>query len=275
MKLSNIITCLFLVAAITFAASPANAQTTRLKKETMKLVKTLSPEEQEAVALFAGSKLVGKEEGVQINDKKSLKKYFSTLSPANQAEVLEFAKNQTMKEAIAEAPAPAAKPAPATKPANKPAQPAQPVKLTPSNGNMATTPAKPAQPAKPARPSWIEKAESMPATTVKWDEELHDFGTIKQGDVVTHTFTFTNVGNQPLQITRVKASCGCTTPEWSKEAIAPGESGMIKVSFNSRGKSGNQRKAVTIWHNSQPIQKVLQFKGNVVLPTPGTGTGGN
>ncbi len=98
-----------------------------------------------------------------------------------------------------------------------------------------------------------------------------EFGEINQGDKVEHTFSFKNTGTAPLLITNARASCGCTVPEWPKEPIAPGKSGKIDVVFNSRGKSGNQNKAVTITTNitDQP-QQVVYLKGKVNVPQPET-----
>lgn len=121
------------------------------------------------------------------------------------------------------------------------------------------TPAK-----QPARPAYIEQAEAMQKTSVNWGETNHDFGNIKSGEVVKHTYRFTNTGDQPLKLTRVKASCGCTTPSWSKEAIAPGEEGFIEVAFNTRGKSGPQRKTVVVNGNFEPTTMILRFQGEVV-----------
>lgn len=92
---------------------------------------------------------------------------------------------------------------------------------------------------------------------------IHDFGTIEAGEKVSHLFTFKNSSNEPLVINSVKGSCGCTVPEWSKEPVAPGSEGQIEVFFNSKGKSGQQTKTVTINANgeSQPI--VLTIKAQV------------
>jgi hypothetical protein len=82
------------------------------------------------------------------------------------------------------------------------------------------------------------------------DKNTHDFGTITQGDVVEKIFTFTNTGNQPLIITNVQTSCGCTQPEWPRNPIMPGAKGEIKVGFNSAGKSNRQEKKLPIISNA-------------------------
>ncbi len=106
-----------------------------------------------------------------------------------------------------------------------------------------------------------------PLPEFTFEEELHDFGTIDEGEVVDHTFVFTNTGDAPLLISGAKGSCGCTVPEWPKEPIAVGEQGEIKVKFNSRKKPGIQNKTVTITSNTFPTQKRIKIKANVT-PAP-------
>ena len=101
-----------------------------------------------------------------------------------------------------------------------------------------------------------------------------DFGTIEQDSDPFRTITFTNTGNEPLIIKNAKGSCGCTVPQWPKEAIAPGESSEMLVEFNSKGKPGQQNKRVTITANTNPPQTYINIKGEVlkkegaVTPTP-------
>src|SRR5215216_1648023 len=83
-------------------------------------------------------------------------------------------------------------------------------------------------------------AENKNAPDFKFEEEEFNFGTIKQGEVVTHVYTFTNTGKEPLIITSASGSCGCTVPEYPKEPIKKGEKASIKVTFNSGGKMGMQ-----------------------------------
>jgi hypothetical protein len=96
-----------------------------------------------------------------------------------------------------------------------------------------------------------------------FEEEQFDFGTINEGDVVEHEFTFTNSGDAPLIITSANGSCGCTVPNPPKEPIAPGASASIKVSFNSQGKPGNQQKTVTINANTEPTTTILRISAQV------------
>ena len=98
-------------------------------------------------------------------------------------------------------------------------------------------------------------------------ENSKDFGDITQGQQVAHTFVLTNTGKQPLIISNVAATCGCTVPSWPKEPVAPGKSAEIKVSFNSAGKVGKQNSVVRIYSNaSEPIEKVSLIS-NVLNPT--------
>lgn len=104
-----------------------------------------------------------------------------------------------------------------------------------------------------ACPSFAQetKAEKKNGAAITWEKKTHDFGNILQGDKVEHTFHFTNTGNEPLIITNVQVSCGCTTPKgWPRDPIPPGASGEITVSFNSTGKMGIQNKPVTLVTNA-------------------------
>lgn len=95
--------------------------------------------------------------------------------------------------------------------------------------------------------------------------DTHDFGIIKEseGDV-SHTFIVTNSGNAPLVITRVVSSCGCTTPEFTKEPIAPGKSGEIKVIYNPVGRVYPFVKTVSVYSNGKRGPLVLTIKGEVI-----------
>ena len=95
-------------------------------------------------------------------------------------------------------------------------------------------------------------------------EESHDFGTITQGEKISYAFRFKNTGSGDLVIRAANGSCGCTVPEFPKEAIAPGKEGVIKVTFNSEGKEGAQNKTVTLIANTIPNTKVLTITGDVV-----------
>ncbi len=87
--------------------------------------------------------------------------------------------------------------------------------------------------------------------TITWDDSSFDFGDIQAGDKVEHTFAFTNTGTEPLIITNVSVTCGCTLPkEWPRQPIAPGAKGEIVISFDSKDKHGKQNKVVIIHSNA-------------------------
>lgn len=92
---------------------------------------------------------------------------------------------------------------------------------------------------------------------------VHDFGKIPQGTPVTHEFKFTNTGKTPLVITHVQASCGCTTPAWSKDPIPPGGEGFIKATFNAAS-MGGFNKTITVMANVEHGFKQLTVKGEVI-----------
>lgn len=107
------------------------------------------------------------------------------------------------------------------------------------------------------------KSAQLPPTGISFNEREWDFGVINEGDVVEHTFKFTNTGSEPLILESCKGSCGCTVPECPKAPIAPGGSGEIKVVFNSQGKKNTQSKKVTVTANTQPLQTTLTIKAQV------------
>lgn len=102
---------------------------------------------------------------------------------------------------------------------------------------------------------------------LSFDEERFNFGKVDEGEVVKHTFTFTNTGTEPLVITNARSTCGCTVPIWPKEPVGVGESEAIEVSFNTTGKKNNQMKPVTITANTYPAQTVVYLSG-FVTPEP-------
>jgi len=107
-------------------------------------------------------------------------------------------------------------------------------------------------------------ATAAAAPVMKFDNDSHDFGKIQQGDKVNYKFSFTNTGKTPLIISSAVASCGCTTPDWPKGPIKPGEGGLINVTFNSMGKKGLQDKMITITANTNPPQNVVHLIGEVL-----------
>jgi hypothetical protein len=102
--------------------------------------------------------------------------------------------------------------------------------------------------------------------TIKFDKTNHDFGEIRDGDVVETVFTFTNSGDSDLKILNASGSCGCTVPEYPRDTpIRPGESSVIKVKFDSSNKPGMQRKTVTLVTNTSKGKEMLNIKA-FVLP---------
>lgn len=117
-----------------------------------------------------------------------------------------------------------------------------------------TTPAKPA-------------AQKTDGPIITLQKSSHDFGDINQGDVVEQVFKFTNTGNQPLIISEIKTTCGCTTPVFPKNPIMPGASGEIKVGFNSAGKANKQTKVLPIISNAAN-EASITFTTNVIVKQP-------
>lgn len=101
---------------------------------------------------------------------------------------------------------------------------------------------------------------------ITFEKKNHNFGDIYQGDKVEETFKFTNTGNEPLIITNVQVTCGCTTPKgYPRDPIAPGGKGEITIAFNSAGKSGMQNKVVTIISNASNADGAqISFTTNVL-----------
>ncbi len=92
----------------------------------------------------------------------------------------------------------------------------------------------------------------------------HDFGAFKESaGVQTTDFVFTNQGTVPLVLNNVQASCGCTTPEWTREPVAPGKTGVIKVSYDPRNRPGSFNKSVTVQSNAENPMIVLTISGTV------------
>jgi hypothetical protein len=131
---------------------------------------------------------------------------------------------------------------------------------TSPNGSTGTTTPTSAEPTAPAAPVG-------PTTTIEFTETTYDFGTVKEGEKVTHSYKFKNTGKEPLIISNAKGSCGCTVPEWPREPIAPGKTGEIKVVFDSSGKGTtdgqSQSKRVTLTANTDPVDTYLNIKGIV------------
>jgi hypothetical protein len=103
--------------------------------------------------------------------------------------------------------------------------------------------------------------KGMPEIT--FDKDFHDFGQISEGEKVTYSFRFKNTGKGNLIIQTASGSCGCTVPEFPEAPLAPGETGFLKVQFNSEARTGIQEKQVTVVTNCIPNTKVLKIKAEV------------
>ena len=101
-------------------------------------------------------------------------------------------------------------------------------------------------------------------SVISFEVKDHDFGKVNEEDgKITYVFDFVNRGNAPLVVNRVQASCGCTTPVWTKEPIEPGKKGSITVTYNPAGRPGTFNKTITVYSNATEEQAVLIIKGEV------------
>ncbi|MFN8276709.1 MAG: DUF1573 domain-containing protein [Chitinophagales bacterium] len=95
-------------------------------------------------------------------------------------------------------------------------------------------------------------------------EEAYAFGTIVEGPQATHEFKFRNDGKEPLVLSNVRASCGCTVPTWPKEPILPGKTSVITATYNTQGRVGPFTKTITIESNATEPSKVITIRGEVI-----------
>lgn len=116
----------------------------------------------------------------------------------------------------------------------------------------------------PTGDATAEQAASVPETKVEIPDSIYNFGKVKEGEKVVFSYRFKNTGDKPLIIKSAHASCGCTVPEKPEEPIAPGESGYIKVIFNSLGTGGIIHKQVRVVSNARPDFPVLNLQGEVM-----------
>ena len=107
----------------------------------------------------------------------------------------------------------------------------------------------------------VEKSTPVPAETIFFKETEFDFGQIPQGKPVTHVFNFTNTGTSTLALENVQTSCGCTTPDWSKDPIARGGSSLITVGYNAMSE-GTFTKFITVTYNGNQTKRII-IKGEV------------
>lgn len=107
-------------------------------------------------------------------------------------------------------------------------------------------------------------AMAQQSKPVLFREEIFDFGSVEEdGGPVTHEFVYTNASSRPMKILAVKPSCGCTTPDWSKDVVDPGKTGFIKASYDPKGRPGYFNKTLTVSTDADTNPIILQIKGNV------------
>ncbi|MEZ5046806.1 MAG: DUF1573 domain-containing protein [Chitinophagaceae bacterium] len=149
-------------------------------------------------------------------------------------------KKSKKSKTVSEAPAP-------VKAAPAPVAPATPP--TPRQNPVTHAPAAPASPAQ------------NPDKSMKFTNEDHNFGTIPEGPAVSFDFEFKNISSEPVVLSSVNASCGCTTPTWTKDPVLPGKTGKITATYNTQGRPGSFTKTITV--NSNAGTKVLKISGLV------------
>lgn len=102
------------------------------------------------------------------------------------------------------------------------------------------------------------------STSVQMIDSIHNFGKVTDGENVVFSYRFKNTGAKPLIVSSATASCGCTVPEKPEQPIKPGETGYLKIVFNSKGRVGPVHKEVNVVSNAHPSFPVLQLIGEVV-----------
>lgn len=110
--------------------------------------------------------------------------------------------------------------------------------------------------------TFLGVAAKAQVQNIKFDKEVHDFGTIVQNKPVNYSFSFTNADKKPVVIESATASCGCTTPDWTKTPVKPGKKGAVKAEFNAAA-LGTFEKIITITFHGNFVKEV-KIKGNVV-----------
>lgn len=101
---------------------------------------------------------------------------------------------------------------------------------------------------------------------IVFEKTTHDFGTLKEGDPAVYTFKFTNKSDKEISLVNVKASCGCTTPSYTREVVKPGASGEIQVSYATQGRPGPINKSVTVTYDTTEQPVYLFIRGDVQRP---------
>lgn len=105
---------------------------------------------------------------------------------------------------------------------------------------------------------------SFSQAVIQFNSRAHDFGTIKEvNGAVSYDFEFVNTGKAPILIKNVESSCGCTSPQWSKQPILPGQKGFVKATFDPKDRPGYFDKTITVYSNARPAVLELKIKGTV------------
>lgn len=107
------------------------------------------------------------------------------------------------------------------------------------------------------------KEDTKDSTTVQLIDSIYNFGKVSDGEMVEYSYRFRNTGEKPLIVSNAVASCGCTVPEKPEAPVKPGETGFLKVRFNSKGRVGEVHKEITVTSNAKPSFPVLQLVGEV------------
>ena len=106
---------------------------------------------------------------------------------------------------------------------------------------------------------------AMSQAVITFEKDTHDFGKIEKDGLANYDFVFTNTGDSTLVISGVRASCGCTTPTWTRTPVQPGESGTITVKYTTTSRVGTFNKSVTVTSNSNPGEsKRLNIRGEII-----------
>jgi hypothetical protein len=111
--------------------------------------------------------------------------------------------------------------------------------------------------------SYCSFAQQSKGPVIKFNSVVHDYGTVYQGADGNCNFSFKNEGDEPLILSNVRSSCGCTVPSWPKDPILPGQTSSIKVTYDTK-RLGTISKQITVSSNATEPSLVLNIKGNVI-----------
>jgi hypothetical protein len=117
-----------------------------------------------------------------------------------------------------------------------------------------------------ATAGFVVAQDSPQNDKIVFEKTTHDFGTLKEGDPAVYTFKFTNKSNKEISLINVKASCGCTTPSYTREVVKPGATGEIQVSYATQGRPGPINKSVTVTYDTTEQPVYLFIRGDVLRP---------